>query len=156
MNRAKKFKIHKKTKVKKLQDEVKRLKNDLWMAKFDRDSIIDSLRTKLRAAEQMAVKARPPVKWEREGALDPYVAVCTGRAKHFMASQYLDTREVFLHSKTVATEEWDNYTRETLERKIAKAIHDQVPVYTQKDERTGIVRYMVDFWLLFADKPREH
>lgn len=41
---------------------------------------------------------------------------------------------------------------ETLERKIAKAIHDQVPVYTQKDERTGVERHMVDFWLLFADK----
>lgn len=40
MNRAKKFKIHKKKKVETLQDEVKRIKNELWMTKFDRDSVI--------------------------------------------------------------------------------------------------------------------
>lgn len=152
MNKAKKPKVHKKTKVKTLQDEVKRLKNELWMAKFSRDSIIDSLRVKLAAAERMAIKSRPPVKWAHDGALDPHVAVCTGRARHFIASEYFDTREVCLRSKTGAIEEWDNYIHETLERKIAKAIHDQVPVYTQKDERTGVERHMVDFWLLFADK----
>lgn len=145
MNKAKKFKVHKKTKVKKLMEEIKNLKKELHCVRYDCSEKLDFLQRRLSLSERLAADMRPPVRWDC-GPIDAYMEITSGRARRFVASEYVD--KMLLESYC---RDFEPYLREKMVHKIAHAILDVVPILKQKDRRTNDVRWLVDFYLLFPD-----
>ena len=147
MNKARKPKEHKKSKVKRLETEVRRLKAELYRTQFDSRVIIDGLHRKLVISERMAADAKPPVRWNAPPSLDVTMKIRSGEAKPFIASTMYDpyTRETY-----ACREHFDATVQMQLERQIAHSIAGVVPVTKTIDKRTGAERHMVVFYLLFA------
>jgi hypothetical protein len=147
MNKARKPKEHKKSKVKRLESEVKRLKAALYCEQYASRVIIDGLHRKLTISERMAADAKPPVRWGAPPSLDVTMKLRSGEAKRFIASTMYDpyTRETY-----ACREHFDATVQAELERQIAHNLAGLVPVTKTIDKRTGAERHMVDFYLLFA------
>jgi hypothetical protein len=147
MNKSRKPKEHKKSKVKRLESEVKRLKAALYREQYDSRAVIDGLHRKLTISERMAADAKPPVRWDATPSLDVCMKIRSGEAKRFIASTMYDpyTRESY-----VCREHFDEAAQAELERQIAHNLAGLVPVTKTTDKRTGAERHMVDFYILFA------
>jgi hypothetical protein len=142
VNKSKRIKVHKKTKVKKLQDKVNALKAELYRTQYDNRAIIDGLHRRLVVSERMAADARPPIRWDTNPAVDAVAAIRAGKAKRFVVTRYIED---------MYGQEYVDHVRECIDHDIAKAIKDVAPVVTQKDRRTGVTRFSVDFYVLFAE-----
>jgi hypothetical protein len=145
MNRSKKPKIHKKTKVRKLKDAVAQLKADLYRTRYDAENATDVLYQKLRIAERLAADMRPPIQWDLR-PIDAYREVSCGRARRFVASEYVDAYMLEGYRHDI-----EPYLREKMVHNIAREIVNLVPILKQKDRGTRSVRWLVDFYLLFPD-----
>lgn len=144
MNKSKRIKVHKKTKVKKLQDKVNALKAELYRTQYDNRAIIDGLHRRLVVSERMAADARPPVRWDTAPAVDAHMAIRTGKAKRFVVTRYVDGQY---------GEDCVEHVKACLDRDIALAVKDSAPIFTQTDRKTGTIRFLVDFYVLFAGPP---
>ena len=163
MNRSKKPKIHKKTKVKKLQEEVREWKSKLSRAAHAARITIGDLQVRLAASERMAAgarrtvenlqmqlaasertarDARPSIRWDTLPAVDACTAIRTGKAKRFVVVR--DVEDIY-------GQDYVEHVKATINYDIAKAIQAAVPVVTQKDRRGRVTRFSVDFYVLFVE-----